>query len=161
MLFRSGYTIVTYSPGDYVLYNSIYYFNKSSINGVLPTNTGYWKSDSVAWTMYATPYNGTVPGTTVIGGRSPSISINSYNDLLSSGALSSSNITTTGFTLGFTPGTNMNNAYIDIKTGGTSIGINYPYSQSVTPSTATTHNTLNTLTGATTYSATEIGRAHV
>ena len=147
-------TVVTYNPGDYVLYNGGYYFNKVSTNGTLPTNTAYWKYDAVAWTMYATPYNGTIPGSTLMGSRNPSISINSYNDLLSSGALSSSNITTTGFTLGFTPGTNMNNAYIDIKTGGTSIGINYPYSQSVTPSTATTHNTLNTLTGATTYSAT-------
>jgi len=50
---------ITYTPGDYVLYNGAYYFCKVSTNGTYPTNTTYWIPDStgISFQLYATPYN--------------------------------------------------------------------------------------------------------
>lgn len=131
---------VTYNPGDYVLYNSSYYFCKETITGVYPTNTFYWIANSVGFRFTATPYNSTFFGTT---STSPSTSIRADGQAVDPLRISSgptfSSITSNSFTTNFTPSVYTNRVTINISKNSVSI-TGYPQGFSVTGGSATTHN---------------------
>lgn len=156
----SVYQTVTYNPGDYVLYNSIYYFCRSTTNGTYPSNTTFWSSGVAVFTMTATPYNGTLAGTTsALAPQTISIRADgaSSDPLRISLGPTFSNVTKTAFRSTFTPSSYANRAIIDIRSGGSSI-TNYPRELTVSGATETTHDTVTTLTKNTTYAVTVQGK---
>ena len=128
---------ITYNPGDYVYYNSGYYFCKSSTNGTYPTNSTYWNPNYHDFQLTATPYNGTLFGTQYSHSSNVSIRPDSNTDFVAiSVAPVISARTSSSISAKYTPSIYTNRVITDVKSGSPLTSITgYPYTKTVSGAT--------------------------